>query len=105
MNTESFDTVTRLAAEGISRRRSLITLGSAAIVATVTRPSASEAKKKGPDCKKKEKQRCASDAAACRATLAPFCAGDPTTCIILGACCDTCSSNGFLTCLIAATPA
>jgi hypothetical protein len=51
MNMQSFDAVTRRAAEGISRRRSLLTLGGAAAAATMARPSASEAKNKGKKCK------------------------------------------------------
>ena len=93
----------REAGEQASRRTSLLALGMAVLAAGASHGGVTEARNKGKDCKKKEKQRCQSDVAACRATLAPFCAGDPTTCIILGACCDTCSSNGFLTCLMAAT--
>jgi hypothetical protein len=105
MNTNAFDAITRRAAEGISRRRSLLTLGGAALAATIATPKLSEAKKKkGKDCKKKEKQRCSKDAAACKATIQPLCdPGDPATCLILQNCCEECSANGFLTCLILAT--
>ncbi|MDQ2652254.1 MAG: hypothetical protein M3Z20_04330 [Chloroflexota bacterium] len=106
MNTQTFDAVTRRAAEGISRRRSLLTLGGAAAAATIARPSASEAKKKkGKNCKKKEKQRCNKDAAACKTTILVLCdPADPATCTMLQNCCDGCSASTFITCLIATIP-
>lgn len=104
MNMHAFDAVSRCAAEGISRRRSLLTLGGAAVAATIARPSASDAKKKGNKCKKKEQQRCKNDAAACKTTVLALCdpPGTPE-CIVLQNCCDSCSASGFITCLAAAT--
>jgi hypothetical protein len=104
MNTQSFDAVARRAAVGMSRRSSLVTLGGAAAGALIAGPSASEAKKKkGKDCKKKEKQRCSSDAAACKTTVQVALCPDaePATCVAAQTCCDQCSANGFLTCLLA----
>lgn len=99
MSIKAFDTVTHRALEGISRRRSLLTLGGAAIGATIARPSAIEAKKKGT-CRKKEQQRCTNDAAACRATVLVVCQPpDSDRCLALQDCCDSCSANGFATCL------
>jgi hypothetical protein len=87
----------------LSRRASLLTLGGAALAASVTNAGVSEAKKKGKDCKKKEKQRCSNDAAACINTFLAVCELTPPECAALQACCDECSSDGVLTCLLAAS--
>jgi hypothetical protein len=106
MSTHAFDTITQRAAVGLSRRSSLLTLGGAALAATIAAPDLSEAKKKkGPDCKKKEKQRCNSDAAACKSTINAICELEPAQCAAVLACCDTCSAAGFLTCFAAAIEA
>jgi hypothetical protein len=103
MSTHAFDAVTRRAAAGISRRSSLLTLGGAALAATLAGPQLGVAKKKkGKDCKKKEKQRCTNDAAACRTTILINCE-DPAGCPEFLPCCDECSANGFLTCFILAS--
>ena len=103
MSIKAFVTVTHRPVEGISRRRSLLTLGGAAVGVTLARPAVSEAKKKGT-CKKKEQQRCNIDAAACRVTVLAECLPpDSAQCIALQDCCDTCSANGFMTCLSAIT--
>ena len=99
MSIKAFDTVTHRALEGISRRRSLLTLGGAAVGVTIAKPTIGEAKKKGT-FKKKEQQRCSNDAAACRATVLVVCQPpDSDRCLALQDCCDTCSANGFATCL------
>jgi hypothetical protein len=105
MSTSAFETLTRQAADAVSRRSSLLTLGGAAVAAGVTNTGVSDAKKKkGKDCKKKEKQRCNNDAAACKATIQPLCdPGDPASCLEAQACCEECSADGFLTCLLAAS--
>jgi len=103
MITHAFDAVSRRAAEGISRRRSLLTFGAAAFGGTLAGPSASDARKKGKTCRKKERQRCTNDAAACSATLQTLCATSPlTNCLSLESCCTTCSAEGFWNCLIEA---
>jgi hypothetical protein len=61
-------------------------------------------KKKGQDRKNKEKQRCSKDAAACKATVQTLCEpSDPATCLIIQNCCEECSANGFVECLILAS--
>lgn len=104
MRTGPFDTVTRHAGAAVSRRTSLLTLGVAPFAAAATRPDISSAKKKsGIDCKKKEKQRCTNDAAACRATVtAVFCPGRADYCAKVLPSCDECTADGFLAGLIAA---
>jgi hypothetical protein len=104
MSTSAIDVVARAAAETASRRKSILAMGMAVLAAGAANAGVTEAKKKkGKDCKKKEKQRCANDAAACKVSLAPVCQGaDPADCIALQNCCDSCSSNEFLTCLILA---
>jgi hypothetical protein len=103
MSTNAFDALTREAAAGVSRRGSLLTLGSAALAASAASPDVGVAKKKGQNCKKKEKQRCTNDAAACVAEAPAACQGNADCIAEAISCCDTCSANEFLTCLIAAT--
>jgi hypothetical protein len=104
MNSQALETATRRAAAAVSRRSSFLTLGGAALAATMARPDIGEAKKKGKNCKKKEKQRCNNDTDACISTLTTACMGDATCIAELTPCCETCSANGFLTCFIAASP-
>jgi hypothetical protein len=103
MTPHAFDAITSRAAEGISRRRSLLTLGGAVLGATIARPTVGEAKKKGNRCKQKEKQRCSKDAAACKTTVQATQCGsiEPAQCTALQKCCDSCSANGFVICLTA----
>lgn len=104
MNSRVFDTFTRHAASVVPRRTSLLTLGGAALAtnAAVAHPGFGAARKKsGNTCKKKAKQRCANDAAACRARLLAFCEDFPPAdeCAApVNPCCDTCSANEFLVC-------
>jgi hypothetical protein len=104
MDTNAFDTVTRAATAAVSRRGSLLMLGGAALGAAGATPSVGEAKKKkGKDCKKKAKQRCSNDTAACIAEAPVACEGDAECIADVIGCCNNCSANAFLTCLIAAS--
>ena len=100
MNTYALDTISRRAAEAISRRRSLLAVTGAALGVTMARPLSSEAKG-GNSCKKKAKKQCANDATACKTSVLALCdqPGSPQ-CAGLQACCDSCSAAGFMTCLI-----
>lgn len=102
MDIQAFDAVTRRAAEGISRRHSLLALGGVAAGAVLARPVTGEAKKKkNKKCKKKEKRRCKADAAACKVSVQATCQ-PPTApeCLVFLSCCDTCSADGFISCMI-----
>lgn len=104
MSTHRIDGIARTAATRLSRRSSLLTLGGAALAAPLATQRLGEAKKKkGKDCKKKEKQRCNNDAAACLDTLTLACEGDPECVAQFGVCCDACSASGFLACFVAAS--
>jgi hypothetical protein len=105
MSTRAFAAVRRHAADGVSRRTSLLTLGGAALAAVATLDVSEAKKKKGKDCKKKAKQRCSNDVASCTALIPAVCSGDPTCIAKVNLCCETCSGNGFLTCLLAAANA
>jgi hypothetical protein len=103
MRTHAFDAVTRRHAAGVSRRSSVLTLGGAALAAAIATPELSHAKKKkGKDCKKKEKQRCSNDIEACETTINLSC-NDPAGCPEALLCCQSCSAEGFFECLIAAS--
>lgn len=86
----------------VTRRRSALALGGGILAARGVFPGVGAArKKKGKSCKKQETQRCNTDAAACKNTVALGCdPGDPTNCAAEKTCCDSCSANGFITCLL-----
>jgi hypothetical protein len=105
MSSPAFETITRLAAAA-RERGSLRALGGTTLAETATTAGVSAAKKKkkkGKDCKKKEKQRCNNDAAACKPTLAAICGLTPAECFAAQLCCNECSADRFLTCLLAVT--
>jgi hypothetical protein len=78
MNANAFDIATRRTVAAISRRASLLTLGSAALAAAASRPREADAAKAGKKCKK----RCKRQGEQCRAKTEDVCAGavDPTAC-------------------------
>ena len=58
MNANAFDAFTRRTAAAVSRRKSLLTIGGAALGATVAAPFVVEADLKKKECKKKCKKKC-----------------------------------------------
>lgn len=98
MDSNHFDALARTAS---SSRRSAVTamLAAAGSLAVLTTGEAKK-KKKGQDCGKKERQRCAADAATCRTLILGQCQSDPATCQAQAACCDACSADGLLRCLL-----
>lgn len=60
-------------------------------------------KQPGKKCRKRERQRCNNDAAACKAQLPAACDNDPECVVAVTPCCETCSADGFLICLNAAS--
>jgi hypothetical protein len=104
MGTETFEALAQGVATVASRRSSLLTLGGAALAAAASQSGIGEAKKKsGNKCKKKEKNRCNNDAAACIATAQATGTCDATCIAQITPCCETCSANDFLVCLLAAS--
>ena len=55
----------------------------------------------GPDCGKQARKRCTADAAQCRKLYLPSCQLEPAQCEAAATCCDTCSADGLLRCLLA----
>jgi hypothetical protein len=102
MGAFALDDVAREAVAMPSRRKSLLALGAAMLAAGASNAGLTEARKKGKSSKKKNKKRCKKDAAACKTTIqVALCPdADPALCIAAQKCCDTCSANGFLVCLI-----
>jgi len=109
----SFDTIIRDATTGISRRRSLVTLGAAGVVAALASPFAADAKQAAAEKKGRKKRkrqsppppdRCAPQVEPCTVALTNACGGDPG-CQDSIACCShlgTCDGNGFFDCLLIA---
>jgi hypothetical protein len=99
MQANVVDTITRRAADQVTRRHSLFTLGGVVLAATaVAQPERASAKKKGKDCKKQERQRCKNDAEACRRNVQINCQ-IPEGCDDIAQCCDACNATGFITCV------
>lgn len=111
MDDQSFDTLTRDAAGGLSRRSSLLALGAAGLAAIIPIPH--PAAKRGKKKQKKQpappssplpppvEDRCAPQVAPCAASFTAQCGTDPS-CTSLIQCCDslgTCDASGFFACL------
>ena len=113
MNDVFFDALTRRsaprgpAAGGVSRRASIMTLGTAGLAAALGSPFTADAKKKGGKNKKKKKcrDRCKPQVGQCTTAIAGLCAGDPT-CLDSALCCPilgSCDFSGFFACLVASS--
>ena len=124
MSEQIIDTVTRRAADAVSRRASFLALGGMALAALTAVPSAAKGgkggngRKKGKNRKKGDEgtggtvvtgptgeelaqARCASQGDQCRASLTALCAGEPV-CLEGLPCCDlfaTCNAAGGLSCI------
>jgi hypothetical protein len=59
-------------------------------------------KNQGKKCRQKEQQRCTADAAACRPLVLAACGNNEECVADAIACCDACSAEGFVTCLLQA---
>jgi hypothetical protein len=107
LDHQSFNSLTRQAAAGLSPRRSLLTLGAAGLAAGFATPFAADAKNKKGKKKSKNKRQCrtedlcAPQVGPCTDFLTILCNGDPS-CLDSLACCSelgTCDVGGFLACL------
>ena len=96
MDLHHFDALARTLAQ--SRRSGLASLLTPAN--GFSGRARAKGKKKGPDCGKRAEQRCSSDIETCRALIMGRCEDSLEYCLTLAACCDTCSANGVLTCLM-----
>lgn len=57
-------------------------------------------KKKGKQCGTLEEQRCAADAAVCQQVLLAECGSNEQCVADNTPCCETCSADGFLACVL-----
>jgi hypothetical protein len=99
MDSNHFDALARVAS---SSRRSTVAamLATAGGLAALTTGEARR-KKKSQNCGKKERKRCKADTESCRAAVLADCGGSPTYCEARANCCEECSADGMLTCLLA----
>jgi hypothetical protein len=127
LSEHAFDTFTRHAATGVSRRASVLALGTLGLAA-IAAPISTDAKKKNKKKRKKKQQqqeqseaarqaneacrtqlgtctaeiaRCADQVEPCSSFLTASCGGDPG-CTYLAPCCSflgECDMSGFLACL------
>jgi hypothetical protein len=101
----ALDALAHRAAEGVSRRRSLMTLGGVGLASALTGPLSAGAKKPG---KKQANKRCKRQVAPCATTVQAECDENdtkPDRCAEVIACCDffaRCNAGGFLACTSAA---
>ena len=82
----------------VTRRASLALLGGLG-AARFTAGDPVETASKG-SARKKSRQRCRTDTAACLETLRKACEADPSCVGEFSPCCETCSANGFFTCYL-----
>ena len=75
MNANAFDAFTRRTAEAVSRRKSLLTIGGAALGATVAAPFLAGADIKKKECKKKCKEKCKNQVEQCENEVRQLCNG------------------------------
>jgi GH24 family phage-related lysozyme (muramidase) len=73
MNANAFDAFTRRTAAAVSRRKSLLTIGGAALGATVAAPFVVEADLKKKECKKKCKKKCETQVEQCENEVRQLC--------------------------------
>lgn len=111
MSTATFDAFTRRAADGVSRRASLMTLGGAVLAAVAANPTIAEAKKNKKTKKKakmKAKQQCQQQVAECQTSIQTFCQqqfnnGSASGCeSLLQPCCQlmaNCNIGAGVTCI------
>ncbi|MCA9863230.1 MAG: hypothetical protein R2853_05950 [Thermomicrobiales bacterium] len=57
-------------------------------------------KKRNTQCLAKEEDRCSADAAACRTQVLVVCGSNDQCVADATPCCETCSANGFVSCLL-----
>jgi hypothetical protein len=97
VNSHTFDTITRQARSVVTRRASLLTLGGAALAATVANPGAAAA---DGGFKKKLKKRCNQNKTNCVNSMDAFCNGVEECIASLTPCCGECFSNPFIICFL-----
>jgi hypothetical protein len=73
MNANAFDAFTRRTAAAVSRRKSLLTIGGAALGAPVAAPFVVEADLKKKECKKKCKKKCKTQVEQCENEVRQLC--------------------------------
>ena len=95
MGIQIIDLITRSTVAGAHRRQAL-RVPAAAAGAPVAHAAA---RKSGKKCQQKERQRCTNDTGACRLTITANC-GSPGTCGAALLCCESCSSAGFVECVL-----
>ena len=66
----------------------------------ISRARKKKGNKKGKQCGQKEVERCAADTAACRSFVLAECDGSEECLAGTLPCCDPCSADGFLNCLL-----
>lgn len=79
MTEQNFDAFTRRAAEGVSRRKSLVALGGATLAAIAAKPSIADAKQNSgknanKKAKKKARKKCKKQVGQCNAFVMQMCA-------------------------------
>jgi hypothetical protein len=100
MSERIFDSLTRRTAAAMSRRCTLLTLGSAVVAAAAGGPTTTSAARRG----KKTNNRCQNQVGGCRSVIAAVCELEPAQCLAAVDCCSslgTCNVTAFFDCLAA----
>ena len=119
MSANIVEALSRRAAQSVTRRGSLLTLGGA-LTATVTGTAPVQAEKNKKKSKKKAKQKaaeqaeneanqvCANQVASCRAEVLRVCSLSGGKCLVAADCCSSlsvCNTTGFFSCIVAVSAA
>jgi hypothetical protein len=80
MHAQTFDTLTRQTASSVSRRRSLLALGGAAVAGALAAPMLALASKDSKKAKKKKKKKCNGQIGQCEDFFTDLCANPDAEC-------------------------
>lgn len=104
MHAKIIDTVTRRAADVVSRRHSLLTLGGAAVASVMSAPSAIQAGETAKRAKKRKRKKCRRQIDQCLDAIIAFCKGEESCINNYDLCCpllSDCRAGASLDCLFA----
>lgn len=102
MNSDALNSLARKTGAALTRRASFLTLGGAAMAATIAHPGVAAASDSA--FKRRLKKRCSQNRTRCTETVKTFCDNSEDCIGVVTPCCDKCFSSGFFTCFLAIGP-
>lgn len=103
MSEQTVGTLTHRASDAIGRRRTLLTLGTAALIAAAAHPAVSEVGHASKKTKRIRNKRCKKQVGKCSSSLERLCTVEPAECeAIIDLCCghfSNCDASTALSCI------